>query len=101
MRVSRRSILMAPFMAAAALLWPHVKSHAAAADNGRPLWPGARYTFRDRAHAIRRGMEFIYRSATDTKNFTEHGDDYLWCFYSSAATPGLVDGPRTGAALAA
>jgi hypothetical protein len=86
MRVSRRSILMAPFMAAGALLWPHVKSHAAAADSGRPLWPGARYTFRDRAHAIRRGMEFIYRSATDTKNFTEQGDDYLWCFYSTAAT---------------
>ncbi len=52
----------------------------------RPLWPGARYTHEDRARAIRRGLNFIYRLAQKRKNFTEYGDDFLWCFYSLSAT---------------
>jgi hypothetical protein len=86
MKVSRRSVLMAPLMAAPALLWPRMQAEAAAADNRRPLWPGAQFTFRDRAQAVRRGMEFIYRLAINAKNFAQDGDDYLWCFYSIAAT---------------
>ncbi len=36
--------------------------------------------------AIRRGLHFIYTTATDPGNFKEYGGDYLWCFYGIAST---------------
>jgi len=51
-----------------------------------PLWPGSRFTEGDRASAIRRGIEFIYRTAMDQGNFGRFGSDYLWCFYEISAT---------------
>jgi hypothetical protein len=53
---------------------------------GRRLWPGARFTEGERARAVRRGLEFIYRTALDERNFEEYGSDYLWCFYSLAGS---------------
>ncbi|MBD0372912.1 MAG: hypothetical protein ICV60_18860 [Pyrinomonadaceae bacterium] len=48
----------------------------------RPLWPGSRWTEGMRARAVRRGLQFIYRTALVEKNFKEYGSDYLWCFYT-------------------
>lgn len=48
----------------------------------RPLWNGSRWTERDRAQAVRRGLLFIYRTALNEKNFSQYGSDYLWCFYT-------------------
>jgi hypothetical protein len=36
--------------------------------------------------AARRGLEFIYRTATVPANFEEYGHDYLWCFCAVATT---------------
>jgi hypothetical protein len=55
--------------------------HATAPRN-RPLWPGARFTEADRVRAIRRGLDFIYRTARDRTNFATYGGDYVWCFYT-------------------
>lgn len=49
---------------------------------GEPLWPGSRLTELDRARATYRGLEFIYRTALDRRNFAEYGHDYVWCFYT-------------------
>jgi hypothetical protein len=59
-------------------------ANAEAVGNGlyRPLWPGSRWTQAMRARAVRRGLEFIYRTALGSKNFAEYGSDYLWCFYT-------------------
>ena len=84
--LSRRTLLLAP-----ALLAPMLLPRSAEA---RPLWPGARYTDADRAQAIRRGLRFLHRLAMKPKNFAEHGDDLLWCFYTisiTAADPELKD----------
>jgi hypothetical protein len=51
-----------------------------------PLWPGSKYTERDRVKAVMRAIEFINRSASDPKNFADQGSDYLYCFYSLANT---------------
>jgi hypothetical protein len=51
-----------------------------------PLWPGARYTHEQRARALQRGLRFIYRLACVPKNFEAYGEDFLWCFYSLAAS---------------
>ena len=53
---------------------------------GAPLPPksGARPISRDQA--IRRGLRFIYSTATDPRNFEQWGGDYLWCFYCIAST---------------
>ena len=56
--------------------------HAQAA----PLWPGARYTSADRDRALERGLEFIYRVASDPKVFAEWGHDLLWCLYTISDT---------------
>ncbi len=50
------------------------------------LWPGARYTAADRDTAIERGLESIYRTASDRHNFADYGYDLLWCFYTISAT---------------
>src|SRR6266508_2187025 len=51
-----------------------------------PIWPGARFSREDRDRAIRRGLNFIYRLTKNRKNFSEYGDDFLWCFYTLSAT---------------
>ena len=53
---------------------------------GRALWPGSRFTEMERASAVRRGLEFIYRTALDRNNFEVYGSDYLWCFYTVGAS---------------
>jgi hypothetical protein len=57
-------------------------THPSAPNVARPLWPGARYTEADRRRAIRRGLNFIYRTARDRANFADYGGDYVWCFYT-------------------
>ncbi len=49
-------------------------------------WPHAQAEVPTKAAAIRRGLDFIYATATDAKNFTAYGADYLWCFRSIAFT---------------
>jgi hypothetical protein len=49
------------------------------------LWPGSRFTETARHQAVMRGLNFIYRTSLDRKNFEEYGPDYLWCFYSLSA----------------
>jgi hypothetical protein len=56
-----------------------------ASNLSRPLWPGSRQTEAMRARAVHRGLNFIYRTALDEKNFSEYGSDYLWCFYTLSA----------------
>ena len=53
-----------------------------AARPSRPLWPGSRFTEADRSRAVIRGLNFIYRTALDRKNFSQYGPDYVWCFYT-------------------
>src|SRR5205085_8251903 len=46
-----------------------------------------------REQAAARGLEFIYQTAGDPKNFERFGEDYLWCFYtisSCARDPALA-----------
>lgn len=45
---------------------------------------GNRYIERDLA--IKRGMEFIYRTACDSENFEMYGYDYLCCFHCIEST---------------
>ena len=71
MPLTRRRFLAASAAAAAALpRWALAE----------PLWPGSPYTKGARAAAMRRGLDFIYSLAKARKNFTEHGDDLMWCF---------------------
>src|SRR5215813_6767698 len=86
MRLSRRAFLLAPAVLAPALPWPAAAAKKARPAPAEPLWPGARYTREDKARAVRRGVNFVYRTAKDAKNFGEYGSDYLWCFYTIAAT---------------
>lgn len=63
--------------------------HADAASQkktrGRSLWLNSRFTEADRKRAILRGLQFIYRTALELKNFEDYGQDYLWCFYTLSA----------------
>jgi hypothetical protein len=52
----------------------------------RPLWPGSKYTEWQRHDAMMRALAYIDRSARVPGNFSEHGSDYVYCFYSIAAT---------------
>src|SRR5262249_16854806 len=72
MRLSRRTFLLAPALLAPLPAW------AARPAPSAPLWEGARYTHADKKRAIRRGLDFIYRTAKDEKNYAEYGSDYLW-----------------------
>src|SRR5260370_12327610 len=47
---------------------------------------GRIYAAEERDSAIKRGMEFIYRTARDPENFESYGHDYLCCFYCVAST---------------
>lgn len=49
---------------------------------GRPLWTGSRFTDFERARALSRGLQFIYRTSLVPRNFADYGSDYLWCFYT-------------------
>ncbi|HYJ48119.1 MAG TPA: hypothetical protein VEV81_16020 [Pyrinomonadaceae bacterium] len=51
-------------------------------ERGRTLWPGSRFTESDRERAVMRGLNFIYRTALNRRNFEAYGHDYLWCFYT-------------------
>jgi hypothetical protein len=68
---------------------------ASTSSNTRPLWPGARFTEAERARAIRRGLNFIYRTALDQANFADYGGDYVWCFYTLSAAVGDESVRRT------
>jgi len=48
--------------------------------------PGAGYASADRDTAVERGLESIYRTATDADIFADYGYDLLWCFYTISAT---------------
>jgi len=62
----------------------HAPRPAASPEAGgaRPLWPGSRFNAADRARAVRRGLDFIYRTSLSPSNFETYGSDYLWCFYT-------------------
>jgi len=79
MQLSRRAFLCAPAILVPAPAWSR-------SDGAEPLWPGARYTRADKAQAVLRGLDFVYRTAKDPKNFAEYGSDYLWCLYTVGAT---------------
>jgi hypothetical protein len=38
-----------------------------------------------RAEAVRRGLEFLYRMARDPESFEAYGHDFLFCFYTIAS----------------
>jgi hypothetical protein len=63
---------------------PAIVARAPAA--ARALRPGSRFTAAERARAVRRGLDFIYRTARDPSNFEIYGSDYLWCFYTVGAS---------------
>src|SRR5580698_8690678 len=48
------------------------------------LWPGSKYTEADRTRAMLRALAYVDRSAT--AHFESQASDYLYCFYSIAAT---------------
>ena len=68
------------------LLTSIVSCRAPIKKRGRPLWPGSQSTDVDCARATYRGLCFIYRTALNPTHFAEYGSDYLWCFYSIAAS---------------
>jgi len=38
----------------------------------------------DRARAVARGLDYIYRTSLERRNFADYSGDYLWCFYTLA-----------------
>ena len=64
----------------AALVLASCNSHAAS----QPLWPGSKYTEADRSNAMLHALAYIERSAA--AHFHSQASDYLYCFYSIAAT---------------
>lgn len=76
----RRSTVAAyTAVAALARFIPHFAEHSR-------LWPGSRFTHRDRDEAVERGLSFIARLACEPQTFTEWGHDLLWCFYTISTT---------------
>jgi len=57
-----------------------------AAQPSPPLWPGSKYTEADRTKAMLRALNYINQSASVAENFAGQDSDYLYCFYSIAAT---------------
>jgi len=56
-------------------------------DSGvRPLWPGAQYTQEDRDRAVERGLQFVYKVASNPEYFSRWGPDLMFCFYSISST---------------
>lgn len=72
------------WLSASSLIWLALSLSVSPGNVSRPVGPVApRF---DRDEAIRRGLRFIYATATNPKNFEQYGHDYLWCFYGIAAT---------------
>jgi hypothetical protein len=46
--------------------------------------PGPRFTDLDRDRAVARGLNYIYRTSLNHRNFAQYSGDYLWCFYTLA-----------------
>jgi hypothetical protein len=42
----------------------------------------SRFTDLDRTRAVARGLNYIYRTSHNRRDFAEYGSDYLWCFYT-------------------
>jgi hypothetical protein len=80
MQVTRRTLLMAPLIAAPALLLARTAA-------SRPLWPGSRFTDADKARAIAGGVRFMDGVAKNPEHFAEWGSDLLWWFYTLATLP--------------
>ena len=60
---------------------------SAPTDTGpKRLWPGAHFTEQDRDAAIERGLQFIYRMASNPEYFAHLGHDMVFCFYTMANT---------------
>lgn len=57
--------------------------------NETALWPGAAYTHQQRNRVVHQGLEFINRSAQ--AHFETYASDYLWCFYTVAASAADTD----------
>lgn len=55
-------------------------------DAKAPLFAGSQYTREERDLAVYRGLRFIYETAADETAFRLYASDYLWCFFSVAAT---------------
>lgn len=56
-------------------------------DSGaRPLWSGSHYTQRDRDLAVERGLQFIYKLASNPEYFSRWGPDLMFCFYTISST---------------
>src|SRR5258708_30243824 len=86
-RFSRRRFLLSALSATAFAPLP-------ALAGSQPLWPGARYTAKQRQRAIERGLNYIYSITKVPKNFADYGPDFLWCFFSladSATDPWLKE----------
>jgi hypothetical protein len=70
---------------ATALHRPRVVATYRSPGSAQTLWPGSRFTEAARRRAVMRGLQFIYRTSLDRKNFEDYGQDYLWCFYTLSA----------------
>jgi hypothetical protein len=79
--VPRRLIAVSLVLPALTILAGCVTSRA-----GAPLWPGSKYTERDRSQAMFRALAYIAKSSRDPENFAASGGDYMYCFYSLADT---------------
>jgi len=55
-------------------------------SGGEALWPGARYTQQDRDAAVERGLQFMYKVASNPQYFPRWGPDLMFCFYSISST---------------
>jgi hypothetical protein len=69
----RAALALVPVSIAACALLALPSANRPSADAGRDA-------------AVRRGLAFIYRTASDTENFAAYGHDYLWCFCAIART---------------
>jgi hypothetical protein len=78
MKLSRRRFVLSGLSAALA--------PAPALAGSQPLWPGARYTAKQRQRAIERGLHYIYAITKVPRHFADYGPDFLWCFFSLADT---------------
>ena len=52
----------------------------------KPLWQGGHFTEQDRDAAIERGLQFIYRIASNPEYFSRLGHDMVFCFYTISNT---------------
>lgn len=52
----------------------------------KPLWPGAHYTDQGRELAVERGLQFLYRIASNPQYFSRWGSDLVFCFYTISNT---------------